>query len=185
MFVDTAIIKIKAGDGGDGAVSFAAKICRGGRAGRRGRRPRRDIVFVADDGLNTLADFRYRKNMSPKTATGGPKNVLANPGFNHPRAARHFNLRQQNRPASCGHIFKRAFIAAKGGRGGWGNSHLPPRPVRCRVFQTRHSRRGAYSAAGAQTARGRRSGRFPNVGKSSLLSASGRGPKSLTTISPP
>ena len=65
MFVDTAKIKIKAGDGGDGAVSFhrekyvAAGGPDGGDGGRGG-----NIVFVADSNLSTLADFRYKRNDS-------------------------------------------------------------------------------------------------------------------------
>ena len=58
MFVDKAVIKIKAGDGGDGAVSFhrekyvAAGGPDGGDGGKGG-----DIVFAVDDSLSTLIDF--------------------------------------------------------------------------------------------------------------------------------
>ena len=67
MFVDTAKIKIKAGDGGDGAVSFhrekyvAAGGPDGGDGGRGG-----NIVFVADSNLSTLADLK--ENMPQKKA---------------------------------------------------------------------------------------------------------------------
>lgn len=69
MFVDTAKIKIKAGDGGDGAVSFhrekyvAAGGPDGGDGGRGG-----NIVFVADSNLSTLADFRYKRKYAAKKA---------------------------------------------------------------------------------------------------------------------
>ena len=62
MFVDKANIRIKAGDGGDGAVAFhrekyvAAGGPDGGDGGKGG-----DIVFVVDDNLATLADFRYKR----------------------------------------------------------------------------------------------------------------------------
>ena len=62
MFIDTAKIKIKAGDGGDGAVSFhrekyvAAGGPDGGDGGRGG-----SVVFQVDDNLSTLADFRYKR----------------------------------------------------------------------------------------------------------------------------
>ena len=52
MFVDTAKIKIKAGDGGDG-----------GRGG--------NIVFVADSNLSTLADFRYKRKYAAKKGENG------------------------------------------------------------------------------------------------------------------
>ena len=62
MFVDVAKIKIKAGDGGDGAVSFhrekyvAAGGPDGGDGGKGG-----DILFQADSNISTLADFRYKR----------------------------------------------------------------------------------------------------------------------------
>ncbi|HPU58322.1 MAG TPA: GTPase CgtA, partial [Candidatus Avimonas sp.] len=72
MFVDTAVIKIKAGDGGDGAVSFhrekyvAAGGPDGGDGGKGG-----DVVFVADDGLNTLVDFRHRRKYFAENGSPG------------------------------------------------------------------------------------------------------------------
>ena len=62
MFVDIAKIHLKAGDGGDGAVSFhrekyvAAGGPDGGDGGKGG-----DIVFVADDHFSSLISFRYQK----------------------------------------------------------------------------------------------------------------------------
>ena len=62
MFVDVAKITIKAGKGGDGAVSFhrakfvAAGGADGGDGGRGG-----NVVFVADDNLTTRMDFRYKR----------------------------------------------------------------------------------------------------------------------------
>ena len=64
MFVDKAIIKIKAGNGGDGAVSFhrekfvAAGGPDGGDGGRGG-----NVVFLPDDGMNTLSDFRQHRTI--------------------------------------------------------------------------------------------------------------------------
>ena len=61
MFIDVAKIKIKAGDGGNGAVAFhrekyvAAGGPDGGDGGRGG-----NIVFQVDTNLSTLADFRYK-----------------------------------------------------------------------------------------------------------------------------
>ena len=79
MFVDQAKIYIKAGDGGDGAVSFhrekyvAAGGPDGGDGGKGG-----DIVFVVDDNISNLIDFRYRENMLPKRdRTAAPKTAQA------------------------------------------------------------------------------------------------------------
>ena len=68
MFVDTAKIKIKAGDGGDGAVSFHREkyVAAGGDGGRGG-----NIVFVADSNLSTLADFRYKRKYAAKKGENG------------------------------------------------------------------------------------------------------------------
>ena len=75
MFVDVAKIKIKAGDGGNGAVSFhrekfvAAGGPDGGDGGRGG-----NVVFQADDNLSTLMDFRYkRKYVAPNGEPGRGK----------------------------------------------------------------------------------------------------------------
>jgi GTP-binding protein len=75
MFVDIVKISIKAGDGGNGAVSFhrekyvAAGGPDGGNGGKGG-----DIVFQADDSLSTLIDFRYKKKYTAQNgAPGGSK----------------------------------------------------------------------------------------------------------------
>ena len=72
-FIDIATIWLHAGKGGDGAVSFhrekfvAAGGPDGGDGGRGG-----DIIFVVDDHLTTLMDFRYkRKYVAPEGGKGG------------------------------------------------------------------------------------------------------------------
>ena len=69
MFVDTAKIYIKAGDGGDGAVSFHREkyVAAGGPDGGRGG----NVVFVADTNLSTLADFRYKRKYLAKKGENG------------------------------------------------------------------------------------------------------------------
>ena len=83
MFVDKAKIRIKAGDGGDGAVSFhrekyvAAGGPDGGDGGKGG-----DIVFVADDNFSTLIDFRYkRKYVAERGQNGSAKNCSGRNAF--------------------------------------------------------------------------------------------------------
>ena len=62
MFSDFAKVFVKAGDGGNGAVTFhrekyvAAGGPDGGDGGRGG-----SVVFVADKNINTLLDFRYKR----------------------------------------------------------------------------------------------------------------------------
>ncbi len=76
MFIDKAVIKIRSGDGGDGAVSFhrekyvAAGGPDGGDGGKGG-----DIVFAADDNFSTLIDFRYKREyIADKGQNGSSRN---------------------------------------------------------------------------------------------------------------
>lgn len=72
MFVDVAKIKIKAGKGGDGAISFhrdkytATGGPDGGNGGRGG-----SVIFQADSNLSTLSDFRYKKKFFAKPGQNG------------------------------------------------------------------------------------------------------------------
>ena len=75
MFVDKVEISIKAGNGGNGAVTFHREkyVNAGGPDGGDGGKGS-DIVFVADDNLSTLIDFRYkRKYIAPDGEPGGAK----------------------------------------------------------------------------------------------------------------
>ena len=75
MFVDKAIIKVRAGNGGDGAVAFhrekfvAAGGPDGGDGGRGG-----SIIFRPDDGMNTLSDFRYQRKYAATHGENGQTN---------------------------------------------------------------------------------------------------------------
>ena len=63
MFLDIATIFVKAGNGGDGAVSFHTEkyVAKGGPDGGDGGKGG-DIVFVADSNSSTLIDFRFAKH---------------------------------------------------------------------------------------------------------------------------
>ena len=62
MFVDKVRIHVKGGNGGNGAVSFfrAKYVTNGGPDGGDGGKGG-DIIFIADEGMNTLLDFRYKR----------------------------------------------------------------------------------------------------------------------------
>lgn len=76
MFVDEVVIKVKAGNGGDGCTAFRREkyIPDGGPAGGNGGRGA-NIIFQTDLGLRTLLDLRYNKLIkAPKGANGEGKN---------------------------------------------------------------------------------------------------------------
>lgn len=74
MFVDTAKVLITAGKGGDGSVSFRHEIYvdKGGPDGGDGGKGG-DVVFVASEDTNTLADFRYNPNLKAEEGQNGSK----------------------------------------------------------------------------------------------------------------
>lgn len=128
MFVDIAKIKIRAGDGGNGAVAFhrekfvAAGGPDGGDGGKGG-----NIVFKVNDNLSTLADFRYkRKYRAPNGEPGqtGKRNGKSGADLviEVPRGTviREVNSGKVMADMSDDDVF----IAAKGGKGGWGNHHF-------------------------------------------------------------
>ena len=78
MFVDTAKVKLQAGKGGDGAVSFRHEIYipKGGPDGGNGGRGG-SIVFKADQNTNTLVDFRYNPELKAEKGKNGGKQQAA------------------------------------------------------------------------------------------------------------
>lgn len=72
MFVDKAKIKIKAGNGGNGAVAFHREkyVASGGPDGGDGGKGG-DIVFKIDTNLSTLADFRYKRKYTAESGQNG------------------------------------------------------------------------------------------------------------------
>lgn len=72
MFIDEVIIKVKAGRGGDGCTSFRHEkfIEKGGPDGGNGGNGG-NIIFVADEGLKTLIDLRYKKLIKGNKGSNG------------------------------------------------------------------------------------------------------------------
>ena len=128
MFVDKAKIKIKAGNGGDGAISFhrekyvAAGGPDGGNGGKGG-----DVIFVADDNFSSLIDFRYkRKYVAQNGENGGAKRCT---GKSAPDLIIKVPRGTVIKDAQTGRIMAdistdEPQILAHGGRGGRGNCNF-------------------------------------------------------------
>ncbi|MFF2755043.1 GTPase ObgE [Psychrobacillus sp. NPDC058041] len=129
MFVDHVKVYVKGGDGGDGMVGFRREkyVPMGGPAGGDGGNGG-DVVFVVDEGLRTLMDFRYKRNFKANRGDhGGSKNmhganaddlfVKVPPGtvvMNEETGQVIADLVENGQKA----------VIAKGGRGGRGNSRF-------------------------------------------------------------
>ena len=127
-FIDTATIWLHAGKGGDGAVTFhrekfvAAGGPDGGDGGRGG-----DIIFVADENLSTLMDFRYkRKYTAPDGENGRAKRMSGADGDDLViRVPRGTVLKEAETDLVVADLTgSEPVVVARGGRGGWGYSHF-------------------------------------------------------------
>lgn len=128
MFVDIANIHLKAGNGGNGAVAFhrekyvAAGGPDGGDGGRGG-----DIVFQVDDNLSTLADFRYKRKYCAENGEDGRTKRCT--GKTAPALVIKVPRGTVVKDAETGRIIadlsdNNPVVIAKGGNGGWGNTHF-------------------------------------------------------------
>ena len=72
MFVDDVKVTLKAGNGGNGAVSFRHEkyVAKGGPYGGDGGKGG-SIIFVGDEGLTTLIDFKYKRKITAKNGENG------------------------------------------------------------------------------------------------------------------
>ena len=128
MFVDKATIEVRGGDGGNGVVSFRHEkfIDRGGPDGGDGGNGG-DVIVVGSRNQNTLASFRYQKELVAEPGKSGSKQKK------HGRSGKDLKV-----PVPIGTVIVSAegeeiaditddgqeVIIAKGGRGGFGNAHF-------------------------------------------------------------
>lgn len=175
-FIDTATIRVKAGDGGRGIVSFRREkyVPKGGPDGGNGGKGG-DVVLVADPHLRTLLDYRYQHTyVAPNGRPGEGGNRTGQSGQD-------LVLR-----VPCGTLVRDALtgellgdltapgqrlVVARGGRGGRGNAAFasptnrapriaePGQPGQERIVELELKLLADVGLVG-----------FPNVGKSTLLS---------------
>ena len=176
MFVDQVKITAKAGNGGNGAVSFHREkfVQNGGPDGGDGGNGG-DIVLLADENMHTLMDFRYRRKFTADNGGNGAaglcrgKNgqelVIKVPVGTIVRSTHDGRLCADMHEAGQRHVLLR------GGRGGWGNAHFatPTRQApnfakpgqKCEIIEFELELKSIADVGLVG---------YPNVGKSTILS---------------
>ena len=175
MFVDKVRITVCGGRGGDGAVAFHREkyVASGGPDGGDGGHGG-SVILRVNDNLSTLLDFRYKRKYAAQAGENGRgRNMSGKRGENLIiKVPRGTVIRDAETNAVIVDMSTdEDFIIAKGGRGGWGNSHY--------ATPTRQIPRFAKAGLKGQSrdiimelkllADVGLVG-FPNVGKSTLLS---------------
>lgn len=129
MFIDRAKIKIKAGDGGNGVTAFRREkfVPRGGPSGGDGG-VGGDVWLESDEGLNTLLHLRYNpEHKAARGHHGEGSNRSGKDGesitIRLPVGTQVFNAETNELVFDFTEPGQR-FLAAKGGKGGWGNAHF-------------------------------------------------------------
>ena len=194
MFIDRVTIDIKAGDGGNGAISFRREkyVAAGGPDGGDGGRGG-NVIFRVDEGSNTLLAFRYKRKFIAEP--GGNGKACKMHGKNGADVVISVPPGTLLRDPDSGRIIfdmsrDREYVAAKGGRGGWGNRHFAT-PTRQIPRFAKNGTRGEEMKILLELKMIADVGLlgFPSVGKSSILSRiSAARPKiaayHFTTLSP-
>ncbi len=129
MFVDHVKITAKAGNGGNGAVSFHREkfVQNGGPDGGDGGKGG-DVILLADENMHTLMDFRFKRKYTAENGTNGSAArcngkrgqdlIIKVPVGTTVRDTKDGRLWADMHTAGQRHVLLR------GGNGGWGNAHF-------------------------------------------------------------
>ena len=176
MFLDKVTIKLKAGDGGDGKVSFFRSKLNmnggpdGGDGGKGG-----DIVFVANENINTLYNFKFKKKFVAENGNGGEQNFRT--GKNGKDITIEVPVGTVIKNAENGNVLVDLCKHGKtcklltGGSGGKGNTFYKSSTRQAPMFsQTGEKTKEYMVTLELKTIADVGLVGFPNVGKSTLLS---------------
>ena len=176
MFADRAKIFIRSGKGGDGHVSFRRELYvpnggpDGGDGGKGG-----DVIFVVDEGLNNLSDYRHRGKFCAEPGEEGGKRRC------HGANGKDLILKVPEgtviREAETGKVIadmsgeNRCQVILKGGRGGLGNMHFATSTMQVPKYaQPGQNAQELWVNLELKVIADVGLIGFPNVGKSTLLS---------------